>query len=214
MKPYFETDLGKLYCGDCLDIMPQINGIDLIISDPPYGINHNSHGQRFKDSENIHGDNNLQAYYFLDSFDKPMCLFFSPYNQPKIDWNNILVWNKGPQVGIGGDRRKCWKRDFELIGIKNNPVLNGKRDSASLNFRAMVKKPSGHFCEKPLAIMSYLIFKIPSNMLLDPFIGSGTTAVACEELGRRWIGIEISEKYCEIAAKRIEHETQQLKLFD
>jgi DNA modification methylase len=49
--------------------------------------------------------------------------------------------------------------------------------------------------------------------VVDPFLGSGTTAIACEQLNRRWIGIEISEKYCEIAAKRIERERQQLKLF-
>ena len=51
------------------------------------------------------------------------------------------------------------------------------------------------------------------DRLLDPFLGSGTTAIACERLNRKWVGMEISEEYCEIAAKRIEQEIKQLKLF-
>lgn len=214
MKPYYETDFGKLYHGDCLEIMPYLDLVDLVLTDPPYGINHSSHGQRFKKAENINGDDSLWSYYFLNNLNKPLCAFFSPYNVPKIKWNNILVWNKGPQVGIGGDRKKCWKRDFEMIGIKNNPKLNGKRDSASLYFRALIEKPSGHFCEKPIGLIVYLLNKIPSSLVIDPFLGSGSTAIAAERLNKNWIGIEIEEKYCEVAANRIEKERSQLKLFE
>ena len=78
------------------------------------------------------------------------------------------------------------------------------------------KKRFGHPCQKPFDLISHIL-KISSrknDTVLDPFIGSGTTAVACEQLRRRWIGIELSEKYCEIAAKRIEKETAQLDLFE
>ena len=71
-----------------------------------------------------------------------------------------------------------------------------------------------HPNQKPIPIIQWCIKKSKTNgIVLDPFIGSGTTAVACERLTRRWIGIEIEEKYCEIAAKRIELERKQLKLF-
>ncbi len=72
------------------------------------------------------------------------------------------------------------------------------------------------FCGgKPVQLIIQLISKYSKKgqVVLDPFLGSGTTAVACEELNRKWVGIEISEKYCEIAAKRIEAENKQLKLF-
>ena len=71
-----------------------------------------------------------------------------------------------------------------------------------------------HPTVKPLALMEYLIRLAmhKDGVLLDPFLGSGTTAVACERLGRRWIGIEIDESYCEIAARRIEKETKQLRI--
>ena len=69
-----------------------------------------------------------------------------------------------------------------------------------------------HPTQKPTSLIVCLL-EVGGETVLDPFIGSGTTAVACERLNRRWIGIEIEEKYCEIAARRIEKENQQLKLF-
>ena len=77
------------------------------------------------------------------------------------------------------------------------------------------KKGEGqHPTEKPFGLMVYCVkFSRTIGTVLDPFIGSGTTAVACERLKRKWIGIEIEEKYCAIAVKRIEAERKQLKLF-
>lgn len=72
-----------------------------------------------------------------------------------------------------------------------------------------------HPTEKPYRLMNMLVsdFSKKDDLIFDPFLGSGTTAVACEKLGRHWIGIEISEKYCEIAARRIDNEAKQGKLF-
>jgi DNA modification methylase len=72
-----------------------------------------------------------------------------------------------------------------------------------------------HPTQKPITVMSYCLenYSQKENWIIDPFVGSGTTAVACEQLGRRWIGIEINEKYAEIAAKRIKAEADQLKMF-
>ena len=72
-----------------------------------------------------------------------------------------------------------------------------------------------HPTQKPVALIGWLLkkFSQENDLIFDPFLGSGTTAVACEKLGRRWIGIEISEKYCEIAARRIDNEARQGKLF-
>ena len=73
--------------------------------------------------------------------------------------------------------------------------------------------PKLHPAQKPIRLMMWCLGFAESDLTLDPFTGSGTVPVACERLGRRWIGIEISEEFCEIAAKRIEAETRQLKLF-
>ena len=85
------------------------------------------------------------------------------------------------------------------------------------NFRILFSLPVkniNHPSPKPIAvIMQLLIGFSKEKSVLDPFAGSGTTIIACERLNRRWIGIEISEEYCEIAAKRIENERKQLKMF-
>ena len=77
------------------------------------------------------------------------------------------------------------------------------------------KEKRYHPTQKPIFVIKNLIerFSEPKDIILDSFLGSGTTGVACEKLGRRWIGIEISEKYCEIAKKRIRAEANQHKLF-
>ncbi len=75
------------------------------------------------------------------------------------------------------------------------------------------QKNQYHPTEKPVSLLRNLVECNVGDLILDPFIGSGTTAVACEKLNRQWIGIEISEKYCEIAAKRINAEASQGKLF-
>jgi len=107
IKPYYQEENITIYHGDCLEIMPQLEPVDLVLTDPPYGINHCSHGQIFLKSEKILGDDGLWAYDFLISLKKPLCCFYSPYNPPNIKWRNILVWSKGLQVGAGGDPSTC-----------------------------------------------------------------------------------------------------------
>jgi site-specific DNA-methyltransferase (adenine-specific) len=166
---------------------------------------------RFVGSEEIKGDQDATtAAALIDDVlawcaDRPTAIFFSPYVPLRGEWRNVLCWDKGGHVGIGGDRKTCWKRTFELIAVRNNLPLNGKRDSAVLQFPALSPPPSGHFCEKPLDLMRYLIDKLsqPGDTIIDPFMGSGTTIRAAADRGRKSIGIEIEEKWCEIAANRL-----------
>lgn len=201
MKPYYEDDAVTIYHGDCREIVGGVR-FDLVVTDPPYGIHHKSHGQIFKSATPIYGDVDLWAYEWLDTLDVAVVAFFSPYRPPQTKWRSVLAWNKGAHVGGGGDPATCWKRDVEMVGVRNNPPLNGSRDSASLNYRALSPPPSGHFCEKPVDLVQYLVWKVPGDVILDPFMGSGTTLVAAKNLGRKAIGIEIEERYCEIAAQR------------
>lgn len=103
---------------------------------------------------------------------------------------------------MGGDPKTCWRRDWELILVDGTSELAGGRDSSVLRFTI---RPSQfvHPCQKPVALMEYLIGKIPSETIVDPFMGSGTTLRAAANHGRRAIGIELEERYCEIAANRL-----------
>ena len=205
-----------LYCGDCLEILPRIRrdyAVDSVITDPPYGISHKSNGQIFKGAEQIQGDEDTWAYGFLVTLAPCVVAFFSPYQHPGMPWRSVLVWDKGGHVGGGGDPGTCWKRDHECIGVLGNQKLNGQRDSSVLRYNALLPPPTGHFCEKPVPLMEYLISKINAPTVLDPFMGSGTTGVACANLGRKFIGIEIEPKYFDIACERIDRAYAQGRLF-
>lgn len=189
----------QLYHGDCLDIMPTLEAgsVDAVITDPPYGIKHRTHGQIFVHALPIKGDDDeiiaSEMLKLCEQSKMTVACFFSPYRYIDAGWRSVLVWNKGAHVGIGGDRETCWKRDFELIGVRDNKKLNGKRDSGVIYIPALSPPPTGHVAEKPVRLMNYLIIKLtnPGDTILDPFMGSGTTGVACVQTGRNFIGIEL-----------------------
>ena len=149
-----------------------------------------------------------------------------------------IIWNKGASAGVStawgsfaSASNPCLRDIHEYILIfskltnkleKGNKIDSINKEafiewSKSIwNFSADSAKKIGHPApfpeELPLRLIEFYSYQ--GDIILDPFIGSGTMAVACEKYFRRWIGIEISEKYCEIAAKRIEKERAQLKLFN
>lgn len=207
MKPYYECDGITIYHGDCRDpitVPLAAMSFDGVLADPPYGIGVASHGQHFRGSAPIRGDSDvaLAEWCVLTFSAVPLAMFFSPY-RPVGLWRNVLVWSKGEDTGIGGDRETCWKRDLECIGIANNGPLTGSRDSSLLAFRGRARE-TDHIAEKPENLIRYLLRKLGWGSVLDPFMGSGTTLVAAKNLGRRAIGIEIEERYCEVAARRLD----------
>lgn len=209
-----------IICGDFrehIDALHRQHKIGAVVVDPPYGVVENSAPrvkksvtrQLFQNDESIAGDHSTQLsewiYYWCQSEQVPLIMFFSPYLPSPGKFRSLLVWSKGDQVGIGGDRKTCWKRDFEMIGVAFNSQLRGKRDSAVIQIPSDVQKPSGHFCEKPIALMSYLIKKIlpEGKLVLDPCCGSGSTGVAATQLGNPFIGVEVDPKWCRVAEDRI-----------
>jgi DNA modification methylase len=224
--PDWASDDGtvQLWCGDCLEIVPEIGVLGSVITDPPYGIKLSNHGRngirkergdkiRSDKDWTIRGDDSLELIDWLVEFteerDIPLASFASPYKPLQGDWRNILVWDKGPAVGAGGDAKTCWKRTFELIYLNRKfGKLGGKRDQAVLqhhvspNFRGDF---DFHPAQKPLPLLEYLITKTTkdNDVVLDPFMGSGTTGVACVRTNRRFLGIELDSTYFHIAVKRI-----------
>ena len=203
IKPYYETKLGKLYHGDCLEIMPELEPVDLVLTDPPYGLNEKLRG----------GVTGMMKGCFnemvADGWDvkptkKHFKMIFS-ISDNQIIWGGnyfieylrssqgFFVWNKMNGTNQMADCEMAWT-SFEM----------GSKMFSMHHFSAGYDKKK-HPTQKPTKLFIWCLgHSRNSKNILDPFIGSGTTAIACERLKRKWIGIEIEEKYCEIAAKRIE----------
>lgn len=230
MKPYYETELGKLYHGDCLEVMQELIDegvkIDLILTDPPYGMNFQSNRRKEKHLK-IENDNDL---WWLDKYIdlanellKNNSHFYNFTSWHKVDEfkkaiqnnfviKNILVWKKN-NTGMG-DLKGQYAPQYELciFSIKGNKrKLNGNRDSDIVEFKRTVNKL--HPTQKPVDLIKYLCEKSTkqNELVLDCFSGSGTTALACEQLNRQWICIEKEKKYCDITVQRLEEQKCELE---
>ena len=222
MKPYYQTDNGVLYHGDCLEIMPQLESVDLVLTDPPYGINGSSgtinkkrakgNYDKLKDDREYVRSVVVPAIRFAISISTG--LIVTP-GSPNFDLypktTSFGCFYQPASVGI----QSFGNADAQpIFYYGKNPTRRNVGKKCSFQVTARPPK-TDHPCPKPhmpwFSIVS--AHSLGGQTVLDPFIGSGTTAIACERLGRKWIGIEISEKYCEIAAQRIENEYRQRKLF-
>lgn len=204
-----------LHHGDCLEILPSIAAasVDAVITDPPYGIKYKNkrHDIRPRQyAEMLDGDGDQTVgQAVIDSLSVqglPICVF-AHHRYPWVgNWRQWLVWDKGGAVGGGGDIATCWKFTWELIQVGGFGRLNGNRDESVLRYPIGQSSMHHHPTQKPLGLMIYLIEKLtnPGDTILDPFMGSGTTGVACIETGRNFIGIEREPSYFAIAEKRIE----------
>ena len=209
-EPYYQDDHATIYHGDCLDMIEALT-FDVVVTDPPYGISHSSNKlgaplrgkQIVGDSSTAARDAALDAAA-ADGF--PAVCFGRWDLPPDRDLRGVLVWDKGGHVGMG-DLAFPWKQNWEAVYIWG-PGFKGRRGSGVLSINAL--PPWGgvitHPHEKPVDLMRTLIGKCPPGTILDPFMGSGTTLRAAKDLGRKSIGIELDERYCEIAATRLGQE--------
>lgn len=216
----------NLLQGDCLELMKDIpdGSVDMILTDPPYGMEFQS-GYRTIRYEKIKGDHSLYwlgdfvdeifrvsknntAHYIFCSFhhiDK-----FKQAIEKKFKVKNILTWvkNNTSMGDLRGDFAP--KTEFIIFFHKGRRIINGKRDSNVLEFKRTGNKL--HPTQKPIDMTEYLIgkFSDEGELILDPFMGSGTTGVACKNLNRNFIGMELDETYFNIAKERIEnHEVSE-----
>jgi site-specific DNA-methyltransferase (adenine-specific) len=159
----------------------------------------------------IKGDSDLSLRNFvLSLYPAGPAIVFGTWKMAKPNGcKAVLIWDKGSHVGMG-DLSFPWKPNTEEIYVLGEG-FSGHRGSSVLSYNAPVSWNSTAFGrqhphEKPISLITELLNKSPGDLILDPFMGSGTTLVAAKQLGRRAIGIEIEEKYCEIAAKRLAQE--------
>lgn len=215
--PYYDDGQITIYHGDCREILPliELGSIDLVLTDPPYGIRLEEHGRTGIDYSIIGDTDQSIGIHALEAFSTlPVIAFASPQKPWPGTWRQFLVWDKGPAVGGGGDLETCWKFSWELIQIARTAKLNGQRDGSVLRFWVNPQNSKDHPAAKPVSLLRYLIDKTTTAraLILDPFMGSGTTLRAAKDLGRRAIGIEIEKRYCEIAAKRLRQSVLPLEI--
>ena len=201
-----------LYWGDCLEILPTLGKVDAVVTDPPYGIGKD--GQKLSTG----GHGGRKAYEFkgwdqerpapeifqmiLGAADVHLIWggnYFADLLPPAGKW---LVWDKGQRIN---------QSDGELAYTS----LEGALRIRTLNRVELMKDGAEHPTQKPVNLMTWSIEQIGKpQSVLDPFMGSGTTGVACANLGRKFIGIEIERKYFDIACERIAAAYAQGRLFE
>lgn len=197
MKPYYSDEHVTLYHGDCREVTEWL-AADVLVTDPPYGMAYTSGWQ----DRTIQGDQDTavrdEALRLWS--DKP-ALVFGRWNCPKPERARMqLVWDKGDWPGMG-DLKLPWGPSTEDIYVLGTGFV-GKRSGSIIRG----KRPTGstlHPNEKPVGLLVTLIGKCPSGVLADPFSGSGSTLAAAKMVGRKAIGVELEERYCEIAASRL-----------
>ena len=211
--------LGKIHQGDCLEFMKKLPDkcVDLVLTDPPYGINANKNPVRGKHGKDIIEGSDWDKCRPKDEVFKEVLRigknsiiwggnYFADLLPPSMGW---LCWDKGT-------------REFSLADGELAYTTYNKAMRLFTLYRGAATNQDGrtHPTQKPEALMRWCLNEIAkkeiiegNGIVFDPFMGSGTTAVACERLGRKWFGCELEPKYVEIANKRIEQERAQLKLF-
>ena len=225
MKPYYQDDAVTIYHGDCLADCPDADGGlgnyfvatvggDVLITDPPYGISWRrgvNNARASKAHAGIANDQDTEARdAVLDTLrDMPGLVFGSFYAPFPKTFKQVLVWPKPADAGVVG-ATTGFRRDAEPVFIVGPwPVQTVQRSSilrSGAGGIAGVVIATGHPHTKPVALMADLILAAPPGVVLDPFMGSGTTLVAAKRLGRKAIGIELEERYCDIAAQRLSQE--------
>lgn len=220
MKPFYEQDGVTIYHGDCRDVLPLVSA-GACIFDPPYGIglrNGDVDGHRSDRWDRITGDESnaigLLVLELARAREMTIAAFASPWKPWPGRWRNQIVWDKGGAVGGGGDIATCLKRSWELIQVWNPRPFKGSRDESVWHFPITPQDTRDHIAAKPIELMKRLIWTFVSHgdVILDPCMGTGPTLVAAKQIGHRAIGIELEEKYCEIAAKRLQQGALPLEM--
>ena len=214
MKPTVEIGPHKLYLGDCLEILPHLEKVDAVVTDPPYGIGFKSN-YRIVSHSNICGDSNPDALRFACGIPARHSLYvfarWSEISTLAARPTSVVVWIKNNWSM--GNLKHEHARQTEIILFWPGPDHCWQNGRPTDVVHAARTDNELHPTEKPIELMDKVV-SWARGRVLDPFMGSGTTGVACVNQGRKFIGIEIEPKYFEIAVKRISAAHAQGRLFE
>jgi site-specific DNA-methyltransferase (adenine-specific) len=199
-----EIGNATLYLGNCLEILPHLPKVDAVITDPPYGIGFGSKHTKWSANRGT----------VLGEWDAA-----TPDLAPILALGcDYIIW--------GGERFQLpvkrgwltWVKPDAAPTFASTEYAWTSRDCPArhLSYAVGATNPErvGHPTQKPVALMTWCLSFLPNaGQILDPFMGSGTTGVACMNLGRKFIGIEIEPKYFDIACERIENAQRQQRMF-
>ncbi len=206
--PYYQDDSVTIYHGDCREILPSVEA-DLVVTDPPYGIRYSPS----QNSKKAWGDKTFVGDVVVAGDDEPfdptpllrfpaLVLFGANHYADKLPASpSWIVWDKRDGM-TSNDFADC-----ELVWTNLPGVARLFRHQWSGALRASERgEPRLHPTQKPVVVMRWILTRCPEGIVLDPFMGSGSTLRAAKDIGRKSIGIEIEERYCEIAVKRLAQE--------
>ena len=215
MKPYYDDGQITIYHGDCREILPTLEPVDLVLTDPPYGIGESagknkSRGElaTSKDYGDANWDDRPVASDLMEQvrlFAPKAIIFGGNYYDlpPTSCW---LIWDKENGKTDFADCEMAWtnmQKATRLLRWRWQGMLQGDMKAKEYRY---------HPTQKPVPVMRWCIEQAgeTAQTVLDPFMGSGTTLRAAKDLGRKAIGIEIEERYCEVAVKRLAQEVLAL----
>lgn len=216
LEPYYDHGGIQIFHGDCREILPQLDvaSVDLVLTDPPYGINNSEFRNSLPDTKGsvdirpITGDDSeAMAIWLMDAVSSLPMVVWGANNWPYLlpHRGRWICWDK-----------RCDERADKMLGspfeLAWENKLTGFGQMIRLQHGGVVNADHKRFCrshptQKPVGLFMAILRRYADAMLiLDPFMGSGTTLRAAKDLGRKAIGIEIEERYAEIAASRLRQE--------
>lgn len=206
------SDDVAVWLGDCRDCMHAIGPVDVVLTDPPYGQKYRSgHATEalWAAGDTILNDDDPtvrdEVLSFWAGSSMPRLVFGTRKVKPPLETRTVLIWDKGPALGMGA-LDLPWKPSYEEIYVLGSGFV-GPRDQGSVIYcppvQSMARNGRLHPNQKPVTLLAKLLQKCPGGVVLDPFMGSGSTGEACIAVGRHFIGIEETPEFFEIAVRRL-----------
>ena len=210
MSLYYQDEHVALYHGDCLTGHREWLDADVLVTDPPYGMSYESNRNRDKRNVKVgravEGDTTTQVRdRAITEWGSKPALVFGKWTVPRPSPTRArLIWDK--RVQGTGDLSIPWGPADEEIYVLGRG-FTGTRGTNIISVQMLMsgdRSRPDHPTPKPIPLMEVLIEKCPPGVIADPFAGSGATLIAARNLGRKAVGVELEEKYCEIIARRLD----------
>lgn len=205
MRPIYDDGMIRLYRGDCRYVTAWQSDTHVLVTDPPYGISYKSRQGKHR---SIAGDESTALRDTVLGMwgDRP-ALVFGSWRSPRPDGVRVRIvwWKRGNGPGMG-DLSMPWGTSDEEIYVLGRGFRGRRRPNVIVTdtSQSALTRKIGHPTPKPMPVMTELVECCPTDWVIaDPFAGSGSTLVAAKMLGRRAIGVELEDRYCDIIIRRL-----------